>query len=102
MSLVENALTCNLILIVMLAFAEYESGMIVERAQTGKSVARLNYDFHDGRPRKYTGQSKEYVINYLEYLLFVFFPKQNRSDEVYHFFKWDNHVIAIAINEFRI
>lgn len=54
MGLVENTLTGNLILTVMLAFAEYERGMIVERTQTGKSVARLNPDFHDGRPRKFT------------------------------------------------
>ena len=54
MGLVENTLTGNLILTVMLAFSEYERGMIVERTQTGKSVARLNPDFKDGRPRKYT------------------------------------------------
>lgn len=54
MGLVENTLTGNLILTVMLAFAEYERGMIVERTQTGKSVAKLNPDFKDGRPRKYT------------------------------------------------
>ena len=54
MGLVENTLTGNLILTVMLAFAEYERGMIVERTQTGKSVARLNPEFKDGRPRKYT------------------------------------------------
>ena len=54
MGLVENTLTGNLILTVMLAFAEYERGMIVERTQTGKSVAKLNPDFRDGRPRKYT------------------------------------------------
>ena len=40
MGLVENTLTGNLILTVMLAFAEYERGMIVERTQTGKVVAR--------------------------------------------------------------
>ena len=28
--------------------------MIVERTQTGKSVARQNPDFKDGRPRKFT------------------------------------------------
>ncbi len=54
MGLIENTLTGNLILTVMLAFAEYERGMIVERTQTGKSLARLNPDFRDGRPRKYT------------------------------------------------
>ena len=54
MGLVENTLTGNLILTVMLAFAEYERGMIVERTQTGKNVARLNPGFKDGRPKKYT------------------------------------------------
>ena len=28
--------------------------MIVERTQTGKAVARLNPNFKDGRPKKYT------------------------------------------------
>ena len=50
MGLIENTLTGNLILTVMLAFAEYERGMIVERTQLGKSVARMNPDFKDGRP----------------------------------------------------
>ena len=54
MGLVENTLTGNLILTVMLAFAEYERGMIVERTQTGKAVARQNPNFREGRPRKYT------------------------------------------------
>ena len=54
MGLIENTLTGNLILTVMLAFAEYERGTIIERTQLGKSVARLNPEFKDGRPRKYT------------------------------------------------
>ena len=54
MGLVENTLTGNLILTVMLAFAEYERGMIVERTQSAKQVLRQNPDFKDGRPRKYT------------------------------------------------
>ena len=54
MGLIENTLTGNLILTVMLAFAEYERGMIVERTQTGKAVARQNPNFKDGRPKKFT------------------------------------------------
>ena len=54
MGLIENTLTGNLILTVMLAFAEYERGMIVERTQTGKAVARQDPNFHDGRPKKFT------------------------------------------------
>ena len=54
MGLIENTLTGNLILTVMLAFAEYERGMIVERTQTGKTVARQDPNFKDGRPPKFT------------------------------------------------
>ena len=54
MGLVENTLTGNLILTVMLAFAEYERGMIVERTQMGKAAARQNPNFKDGRPKKYS------------------------------------------------
>ena len=52
--LIENTLTGNLILTVMLAFAEYERGMIVERTQMGKAAARQNPNFKDGRPKKYS------------------------------------------------
>lgn len=54
MGLIENTLTGNLILTVMLAFAEYERGMIVERTQMGKAAARQNPNFKDGRPKKYS------------------------------------------------
>ena len=54
MGLIENTLTGNLILTVMLAFAEYERGTIIERTQTAKQLLRQNPDFKDGRPRKYT------------------------------------------------
>ena len=40
MGLIEDTPMGNLILTVMLAFAEYERGLIVERTQTGKMVAR--------------------------------------------------------------
>lgn len=53
MGLIENTLTGNLILQVMLAFAEYERGIIVERTQTGKAIAKANNpDFKDGRHSK--------------------------------------------------
>lgn len=49
MGLIENTLTGNLILTVMLAFAEYERGTIVERTQTGKAIARQNPNYREGR-----------------------------------------------------
>jgi len=35
----------------MLAFAEFERDMIVERTQEGKAIARQKEDFKEGRPR---------------------------------------------------
>lgn len=66
MGLIENTLTGNLILTVMLAFAEYERGMIVERTQTGKAVARQDPSFRDGRPKKYTPQQLALALSLLE------------------------------------
>jgi len=66
MGLIENTLTGNLILTVMLAFAEYERGMIVERTQTGKAVARQDPSFRDGRPKKYTTQQIRLALELLD------------------------------------
>lgn len=65
MGLIENTLTGNLILTVMLAFAEYERGTIVERTQTGKAIARQNPDFRDGRPKKYTSDQIAFALDLL-------------------------------------
>ena len=65
MGLVENTLTGNLILTVMLAFAEYERGTIVERTQLGKMVAKQNPNFKDGRPKKYTPIQIEHALSLL-------------------------------------
>ena len=59
-------LTGNLILTVMLAFAEYERGMIVEHTQTGKAVARQDPNFREGRPRKYTAAQLCHALDLLE------------------------------------
>lgn len=66
MGLIENTLTGNLILTVMLAFAEYERGMIVERTQTGKAAARLDPNFKDGRPKKYSPTQLQHALELLE------------------------------------
>ena len=66
MGLIENTLTGNLILTVMLAFAEYERGMIVERTQTGKAAARQDPSFKDGRPKKFTPEQIQLALSLLE------------------------------------
>ena len=51
---------------VMLAFAEYERGMIVERTQTGKMVAKQNPNYREGRPRKYQPVQINHALELLE------------------------------------
>ena len=65
MGLVENTLTGNLILTVMLAFAEYERGMIVERTQTGKAIARQRPDYREGRPKKFKKAQVDHALELL-------------------------------------
>lgn len=65
MGLVENTLTGNLILTVMLAFAEYERGIIVERTQAGKAVARQDPNFREGRPKKYLPTQLHHALDLL-------------------------------------
>ena len=65
MGLVENTLTGNLILTVMLAFAEYERGMIVERTQTGKAIARQRSDYREGRPKKFKKAQVDHALELL-------------------------------------
>lgn len=66
MGTIENNLTGNLILHVMLAFAEYERAMILERTQTGRAIARQNPNFREGRPKKYTAVQIQHAMELLE------------------------------------
>ena len=52
--LLEDTPMGRFFLTTMLAVAELERNMIVERTQTGKELARLRHDYKEGRPRKYT------------------------------------------------
>jgi DNA invertase Pin-like site-specific DNA recombinase len=52
MGLIEDTPMGNLILTVMLAFAQFERDTIVERTQAGKVLAREREDYREGRPRK--------------------------------------------------
>lgn len=63
--MIENTLTGNLIMTIMLAFAEYERGMIVERTQTGKMIAKQNPEFRDGRPQKYSPAQINFALELL-------------------------------------
>ncbi len=63
--MMDHSPTGKLIRNIFLAFAEFERDMIVERTQEGKSVAKQNPDFREGRPKKY---SKAQISHALELL----------------------------------
>ena len=58
--------TGKLIRDVMLSFAEFERDMIVQRTMEGKSVARLDPDYREGRPKKYSRKQIEHAMKLLE------------------------------------
>lgn len=66
MGLVEDTPTGKLILSVMLAFAEFERDMIVERTQEGKAIAKQRDDFREGRPNKFSKKQIEHALKLLE------------------------------------
>ena len=53
MGLADNTPTGKLVITILLAFAEFERDMIVERTQSGKAIARSNGQRVDGRPKKF-------------------------------------------------
>ena len=65
MGLMDNSPTGRLIRNVMLAFAEFERDMIVERTSEGKSIAKQNPSFREGRPKKYSRMQIEHAVELL-------------------------------------
>lgn len=65
--LLEDTPMGRFFLTTMLAVAELERNMIVERTQAGKEIARLRKDYKEGRPKKYTNDDLKYAISLLEF-----------------------------------
>lgn len=66
MGLVENTPTGRLVFNVLLAFAEFERDMIVERTQEGKAIAKQDPNFREGRPKKYSRKQIAHAIELKE------------------------------------
>ena len=66
MGLMDNTPTGKLIRNVMLAFAEFERDMIVERTKEGKAIARQNPAFCEGRPKKFSKMQIKHALELLE------------------------------------
>ena len=50
----------------MLAIAEMERNMIIERTQEGKEIAKQREDFKEGRPKKFSRKQIELALGLLE------------------------------------
>src|SRR5699024_6817116 len=66
MGLVEDTPTGRLIFNVMLAFAEFERDIIVERTQEGKAIAKQDPNYREGRPKRYQKAQIEHALQLKE------------------------------------
>lgn len=65
MGLIEDTPMGRLIVTNLLAFAEFERAMILERTQTGKAIAKQRPDFKEGRPKAYTKNQIDNALSML-------------------------------------
>ena len=66
MGILDDTPAGKLVTTVMFAFAEFERDMIVERTQEGKAIARMNPNFREGRPRKFSPIQIQHALSLLE------------------------------------
>ena len=64
--LLENTTMGRFFLQTMLAVAEMERNLIVERTQEGKAIAKRNPDFREGRPNKFSKKHIEHALSLLD------------------------------------
>ena len=64
--LIENTTMGNFFLQTLLAVAEMERNMIVERTQEGKAIAKQREDFREGRPNVYSKKQIEHALGLLD------------------------------------
>ena len=64
--LLENTAMGNFFLQTLLAVAELERNMIIERTQAGKEIAKTKKGFKDGRPNKYTLIQMDHAMELLK------------------------------------
>ena len=64
--LLNNSASGRLIRHVMLAFAEFERDLIIQRTREGKEIARLKEGYREGRPRIYTDEQLSHAMGLLQ------------------------------------
>lgn len=65
MGLIEDTPMGKLIVTNLLAFAEFERSMIIERTQQGKAIAKEKPGFTEGRPRKFNRKTIDQALSML-------------------------------------
>lgn len=66
MGVADNTPMGKLMVTMLLAFAEFERDMIVERTQTGRQIAKANGTMKDGRPRKFNRDQRQHALELLK------------------------------------
>ena len=64
--LLENTTMGRFFLTTLLAVAEMERNLIIERTQEGKAIAKQRAGFKEGRPKKYTKKQLDHALKLLE------------------------------------
>lgn len=64
--LLENTTTGRFFLQTLLAVAEMERSLIIERMQEGKEIAKLDPNYKEGRPKVYKRKQREHAIELLK------------------------------------
>lgn len=65
MGLIEDTPMGRLIVTNLLAFAEFERAMIIERTQSGKAIAKTKEGYSEGRPKAYTKEQLDNALSML-------------------------------------
>ena len=65
MGIIEDTSLGRLLVTCLLAFAEFERSMIIERTQEGRAIARTKDNYREGRPKAYTKEQIENALSLL-------------------------------------
>ena len=63
---IDDSLTGRLIRNIMLAFSEFEHGMLVDTMKEGREAARKKPGYRDGRPKKFTQKQIDHALDLLK------------------------------------
>lgn len=92
MGRLDNTPTGKLIRNVMLAFAEFERSMIMERTREGKEIARTRQGFREGRKPKFTDHQLAHAVELLQ---------DHTYSEVMDLLKMSKSTLIRAVRKYR-